>query len=394
MKIDSAPPSATSQADEPRQVTEPGPQQRPGPPSVPAPVPQVRIVPFSPRTRLVVLLIGGVLGFLFLLRIAGILHPFLWAIVVAYILNPVVRGLCRRTGIPRAAAVTLIYLIGVGSIVAVLSLAIPRLNEQVSQLANDLPSITSDLQARYFGPTSHSLVVAGFTIDVPQVARQVANSLNSALNSFFGSAFSAVVVSIERLAQFLLFMIVTFYLLLDAPHISAYFKRLIPGSSREEVLDVAHRVNVVLSQYMRAQLILIAIMSTASFIVLSIMGVRFAIVLAPIVGILEIFPIIGPFAAITLVTIVALFSPPHYGLSHTSSALVVALVFFALRQIEDYAVVPNIIGHAVRLHPALILFAVAAGTTFGGALGLFLAVPVTGALKVLGSYLYQKLVPA
>jgi predicted PurR-regulated permease PerM len=218
--------------------------------------------------------------------------------------------------------------------------------------------------------------------------------LNSALNSFFGGAFSAVIISIERLAQFLLFMIVTFYLLLDAPHIGSYFKRLIPVSQRDEVVDVAQRVNRVLSQYMRAQLILIVIMSTASFVVLSIMGVRFAIVLAPIVGILEIFPIIGPFAAITLVTIVAMFSPPHYGLSHTSSALVVALVFFALRQIEDYAVIPNIVGHAVRLHPALILFAVAAGTTFGGALGLFLAVPVTGALKVLGSYLYQKLVPA
>ena len=68
-----------------------------------------------------------------------------------------------------------------------------------------------------------------------------------------------------------------------------------------------------------------------------------------------------------------------------------ALIFFILRQIEDYAVIPNVVGHAVNLHPALILFAVAVGATFGGALGLFLAVPLTGALKVLGSYLYQKL---
>jgi predicted PurR-regulated permease PerM len=74
--------------------------------------------------------------------------------------------------------------------------------------------------------------------------------------------------------------------------------------------------------------------------------------------------------------------------------LIVALSFFTLRQIEDYVVIPNVVGHAVRLHPALILFAVAAGTAFGGALGLFVAVPVTGALKVLGTYLYHKLVPA
>jgi predicted PurR-regulated permease PerM len=203
-----------------------------------------------------------------------------------------------------------------------------------------------------------------------------------------------VITSIERIVQFLLFLITSFYLLLDAPQIGTNLKRLIPASNRDEVVAVAGRVNKVLYQYMRAQLILIAIMSTASFIVLSIMGVRFAIVLAPIVGLLEIFPIIGPFAAITLVTIVAMFSPPHYGLSHTTSALIVALSFFTLRQIEDYAVIPNVVGHAVRLHPALILFAVAAGTAFGGALGLFLAVPITGALKVLASYLYEKLVPA
>jgi predicted PurR-regulated permease PerM len=354
---------------------------------------QLKPTPFSPRARVTVLAVGAFAGFLFLLQITTILNPFLWAIVVAYILNPVVRFLCRRTAMPRTAAVILIFVIGVGSIVGLLSVAVPRLDEQVTQLANDLPSLASQYQARYFGSSSHSLVIGGISIDVPQVTRQLANSLNSALNNFFGGAFSAVVSSIERLAQFLLFVIVTFYLLLDAPQIAAYLRRLVPPAHRDEVLDVAQRVNAVLSQYMRAQLILIAIMSTASFIVLSIMGVRFAIVLAPLAGILEIFPIIGPFAAISVVTLLALFSPPHYGLSHTSSALIIAVVFFIMRQIEDYAVIPSIVGHAVRLHPALVLFAVAAGATFGGALGLFLAVPVTGALKVLGSYMYKKLVP-
>ncbi len=153
-------------------------------------------------------------------------------------------------------------------------------------------------------------------------------------------------------------------------------------------------MNYVLRQYMQAQLILIAIMGTASFVVLTIMNVRFAIALAPIVGLLEIFPIIGPFAAITMVTVMALFSTPPFGLSTTASAIIVCLIFFIMRQIEDYAVIPNIVGHAVKLHPALILFAVASGTTLGGPLGLFLAVPVTGALRVLAAHIYQKTFPA
>jgi predicted PurR-regulated permease PerM len=353
-----------------------------------------RPAPFSPRTRLIVLGVGAILICFFLLRISAILPPFLWAVVVAYVLNPVVRSLSGRTGMPRTLAVVLVYLVGLGAIIGFLALAIPRLNAQVSQLVNELPTITADLQARYFGSTGKPLNLAGFAVDVPQVTRQVASSLNSFLNNFFGGAFSAVVTTVKIVTELFLFMIVTFYLLLDAPNIGTYLARGIPGPKRDEGLAVARDMNAILSQYLRAQLVLITIMGTASFIVLTIMDVRFAVVLAPIVGLLEIFPIIGPFAAITLVTIMTLFSPAPFGLSTTASAVIVAIVFFTLRQIEDYAVVPNIVGHAVRLHPALILFAVAAGTTFGGALGLFLAVPVTGALKVLGAYLYQKLVPA
>jgi predicted PurR-regulated permease PerM len=351
---------------------------------------QSNLPPFSLRTRLWIIAAVGLLGFLFLLRIASILSPFLWGVVVAYAFSPLIRWICRYTRLPRFAVVSAVYLAWLGALALLLAVAVPRLNAQINQLANDLPTIVGDLQARYFGSTNQPLQLAGLTIDVPQITRQIASSLNSFVNNFAGGTYMAVVGTVERLAQFLLFVIVTFYLLVDAPNIGANLTKVIPPRHRDEVLEVAGQVDSVLTQYLRAQLILIAIMSVASFCVLSIMGVRFAIVLAPIVGILEIFPVIGPFAAITVVTLIALLSPPNFALSHTGSALIVALAFFILRQVEDYAVIPNVIGHAVRLHPVLILFAVTAGATFGGALGLFLAVPVTGALRVIAIYLYRK----
>ncbi len=363
----------------------------PEPPISPAQPPHP--APFDTKARIGVLVVVGVLGFMFLLRVSSILAPFLWAIVMAYILNPLAGMLNKRAKMPRPLAVVAIYLVGIGAIAGLLYLAIPRLSAQVTQLTSELPSITADLQARYFGSTGTPLTIAGFSIDVPQVTRQVADSLNSFLNNFFGSAISAVVSTVERITQLLLFIIVSFYLLLDAEKIRERMTEIVPHVYRTEVIDVASRMNHVLRQYMQAQLVLIGIMGAASFIVLTIMNVRFAIVLAPIVGMLEIFPIIGPFAAITMVTVMALFSPPPFGFSTTASAIVVALVFFILRQIEDYAVIPNIVGHAVKLHPALILFAVASGTVLGGPLGLFLAVPVTGALRVLVAHLYQKLIP-
>lgn len=416
MKIDSAPPSvlspeASPAREQPARASGPAASPLPSALSAPAaaagdrapalervdgtpdgePVRTKPLVPFSPGTRRAVLL-GLALGLAVLaLRMAGILTPFLWAIVVAYAFNPLIRAVQRRSRLPRIAIVALLYLTVLGGLGAVLTGAVPLLNQQTTQLAHELPLIVQNLGDRYFGTHAQQPQIAGYTIDVPSIARSLANSLNTALNSFFGGTFAVVTGTVTRLAEFLLFLIVTFYLLLDAPQIGASLARAIPQRHRAEVLDVAGRVDYCLSQYLRAQLVLIAIMGTVAFLVLSIMGVRFAVVLAPMVGILEIFPIIGPFAAITLVTLVALFSPPHYGLSNTSSGLIVALVFFTLRQIEDYAVIPNVVGHAVRLHPVVILFAVAAGATLGGALGLFVAVPVTGALKVLGEYLYQKL---
>jgi predicted PurR-regulated permease PerM len=283
------------------------------------------------------------------------------------------------------------YLIGIGTLIAILSFAIPELNEQAVQLAQKLPAEAQDLMARYFGPDSQPLNIVGVTVDVPQLARQVAGSLNSALNNLFGGTMHVVLFTVARVTELFLFLVVTFYLLVDAPRIGAYFAHAVPDRHRDEVLTVARDIDACLTQYLRAEVLLILIMGTASFIVLSLFGVRFALILAPIVGVLEIFPIIGPFAAIAMVTLVALFSPPNFPVAQTTSALLVALVFFVMRQIEDYAVIPNVVGHAVRLHPALILFAVAVGAYIGGALGLFVAVPVTGALKVLGAYLYQKL---
>jgi predicted PurR-regulated permease PerM len=397
MKIESAQPSVTLPDIERQSTDVVTPDSLSEAPTLPAVVVSTvrpRPAPFTPRGRAIALALIGLFGFLFLIRVSGMLSPFLWAIVFAYAFSPLITWIVLHTGLPRSLVVVVVYLLGVGALASFLAVTIPRLNNEITELANALPSITGDLQARYFGSTGNTLDIAGFSVDVPQVAQQVANSLNSALNNFFGGAFTAILTSVERIAQLFLFLIVTFYLLLDAPKIKAYCVRGIPVQYREELLDLGHEVNRVLGQYVRAQLMLIVIMACASFLVLTIMGVRFALALAPIVGLLELFPIIGPFGAITLVTLIALFSPPNFGLSSSTSALLVALSFFTLRQIEDYAVIPNVVGHAVRLHPALILFAVAAGTSFGGALGLFVAVPVTGALKVLGTYLYQKLVPA
>jgi predicted PurR-regulated permease PerM len=327
---------------------------------------------------------------IFLVVVRSVIQPFVWAGVVAYILGPIVRMLHQRGGLRRGLAVAIVMLALLGLIAWGLAAAVNSLRSDVSTLADSLSSINAYFTSSIAnaGPPTFF----GITISLASVIKGAQNAIADLPHGLLHNMWPIAVASVESLLRFLTFLISTTYLLLDGPRLRHWLSERIPPRHRDEVRALGTRVDAVLSEYLRAEVILVAIMSIASLIALTVLGVRFAVILAPLVGFLEIFPIIGPIFAIAMVTLMALISPPNFGLAHVSYAVIVALVFFIMRQLEDYLVIPNVVGHAVKLHPVVILFALLCGATIGGILGMFLAVPVTGALKVLGSYAYDRLV--
>ena len=151
-------------------------------------------------------------------------------------------------------------------------------------------------------------------------------------------------------------------------------------------------INSTLGAYIRGQLILVVIMSTASFAALRVLDVDYALSVAIATGFLELIPLIGPWAAGTIaVTIALLQDSAPFAWSNPTLALAVGLTYFALRQMEDSFVIPLVIGRIVHLHPLLVIFVLVIGTSLGGVLGLILAVPVAAVLKILISFFYAKL---
>lgn len=346
--------------------------------------------PWSGRARLGLALALALFILAFLFAVHTVLRPFIWAAVACYILSPVVATVQRRFKLRHGVSVGIVLLVLLGLAGWGTVAAIPVLRSDVSSLSDSLTSLNSVLTA--YLPNQGTPSILGIPIQVTDLVRTAQVTITDLPHMVLRGGFSVASTAINTLLRFLTFLIATFYLLLDAPRLGVWLTRRLPPSSREETIDLARRVNAVWSEYLRAEVILILIMSTASLIALTLLGVHFALLLAPIVGFLEIFPIIGPFFAIALVSLVALIGPANYGLSHAGYTLLVALVFFVMRQFEDYLVIPNVVGHAVKLHPVVILFALLCGATIGGILGMFLAVPVTGALKVLGGYAYDRLV--
>ena len=283
----------------------------------------------------------------FLVAVHTVLQPFIWAAVVSYILHPVVNFVQRRLRLTRGWGVTVVMLVLLGLAAWGIGAAIPTLRSDVSALSSSLAGINAYLTT--YLPNAGTPIVLGVPVQVTALIRDAQAAILDVPHMVLHNGLSVASHAVVSLLHILTFLISTFYLLLDAPRLGAWLTRRLPARWCDETMALARDVNVVLREYLRAQVILIGLMSTVSLIALTLLGVHFALVLAPVVGFLEIFPIIGPLVAITMVALVALVGPAGFGLSHVSYAVIVALVFFVLRQIEDYLVIPNVVGHAVRL---------------------------------------------
>jgi predicted PurR-regulated permease PerM len=147
----------------------------------------------------------------------------------------------------------------------------------------------------------------------------------------------------------------------------------------------------MLGRYIRGQLILVVLMSTVTTIGLTILGVPYSVLLGVLTGILETIPFVGPITAGAIACLVALGHPNPFGWSQVAYVAVVAVMYTVLRHAEDYLVIPAIIGRAVRLHPAIVIFSLLSGGALFGLLGIVLAVPVAATMRLVLIYVGAKL---
>lgn len=337
----------------------------------------------SGRTKLVLVLLIGLAAIVFMLQIRSILAPFLWALVASYLLAPIVNYLAVDARLPRLWSVTLVY-----AVIGLLLLAgsrylYPHLIDQGTVFLEDVPRLEGSLIG-LVGPRP-------LGIDIATLVQQILH----AVGAYTGNAKTAshlLVNAIETVVKLFLFLVTTFYLLMDAPRLRAALADAIPPNYRPELLALGRQINLTWQQYIRGELVLFAIMATATSIALTILGVPGALFLGLASGALELLPLVGPITAGALAVSVAYFNGANqFGWGQMAYAGVIALLYFIFRELEDYIVIPHVLGRAVRLHPLVVLFAVTTGGVVGGLFGLIAAVPVAASLKAILTYLYAKL---
>jgi len=327
--------------------------------------------------------IGIFLLFLWLLYIEkDILTPFILGGIFAYVFNPVINFMAHHIKLPRTLFVFIIYTL----MVALIVFAGTLITRQVLQESTGLRSLTSNLM-----PTLHNQIK-----QFPDWLRPEIDSLlttveksrfltSSSLITFFPRALSG-------LFGFLLFLISGFYFLKDGGRMFNRLLLAIPKEFRLDAETLFKKINSSFGDYLRGQILMIFFVSITLFIALTIMGVRFALVLAIFSGFAEIVPIIGPiFAGAVAALTVLINGQINFGLDPFMGAVVVAIIYTVVRQVQDYLVMPQVMGRMAKLHPLLILFAAIAGEHVAGILGLVLAVPVTAMIRIILGFFLDKI---
>jgi predicted PurR-regulated permease PerM len=334
------------------------------------------------RLRSVFLIVVGLLLAWFIYLERAILTPFVLAAIFAYIFNPVVNFFSRHLRLPRALSVLIIYL-AIVVVVAMAGMAFSsRIIEESIELKQEATVITKTAQHQ-----------------INSLPGWLKPAVNETLMSFekgtfisFPSVISFVPKAFSRILSFIVFLFAAFYFLKEGRKMFDKMLNFVPNDYKIEADILIRKINSVLGGYLRGQIFLIFFVSLALFIALTILGVKFALILAVFSGFAEIVPIIGPIVAASVAALAAFIGGgSNFGLAPLQMALAVVVIYAVVRQVQDYLVNPYVMGKITKLHPLIILFAVIAGEHIAGIVGLILAVPIAGVIKIIFEYSLDKI---
>src|SRR5512133_444468 len=320
---------------------------------------------------------------------------FVTAAVIALILNPLVAGL-QRFRLPRGVAIVCVYLGFVAALVAAGVVLANPISDQVTTLRDDIPSITDSANHR-LADVQDYFDRKGINVEIKKQGHTALDTLQSKVVGGTDSIVSFGTDLLTKLvtASFglILVFVLSIYMLIHGERIGALVRGVMPPGNGTNEDDYPARVVRAVAGYVRGQLLFSVVMGAGAGIGLWIFGVigifpdgkTYALAFGVWFGLMELVPYVGPFLGAVPPLLVALFQDPL-------TALWLAIFFVALQQIEGHIASPLIFGHALRINPLLVIFALLFGGELFGILGALIALPVAAVVRETLVYLRQHLV--
>lgn len=313
-------------------------------------------------------MIGGVLVLALALWKIRILIALLFlAFILAAAMRPGVEALHQRR-IPRGIGITLHYLAFAGLMALLLWLVVPRATSQVRAAIGDLPTSSSELEEQTKSSTGFRREVLAGVQDRLENLPTGTELLDPALElTFLGVEIAVGIFFVLASAAYWIF---------ERDRAVDLFASLIPRPRRKVMRDTWTLIDLKLGAYVRGQALLILVVGTVLSLVFWAIGLPYWILIGAFAGVVEIVPVIGPLTAGAVAVGVGLTVSWHLALAAGIAVLVVRLL-------EDYIVLPRVLGDAVGLSPLVVLFSVAAVALLFGGFAVLLAIPIAAVLATL-----------
>lgn len=289
------------------------------------------------------------------------------SLFIALGLEPVVSWLVRRR-VPRAGAVALVLLVGLGIVAGFLAVAIPPLVEQAGRFAREVPAYLHRAQDPHT-----ELGQLNLRFDLAGHAQQL---LGGSGGSMAHGVIGAGQAALSALSGLVVVVVLVVYFLVTMPQIRRTVYRCAPASRRARVVLLGDEVVVKIGGYVLGNAIISVIAGVLSFLWLWLTGVPYPLLLAVQVALLDVVPVAGSVVAGVIATLAALSASAPV-------ALATAGFFVAYRLLEDYVLQPKIIGRTVHVPAVTTVLAVLLGGAWLGIVGAVVAIPVAGVIVLL-----------
>ncbi|HHV77935.1 MAG TPA: AI-2E family transporter [Syntrophothermus lipocalidus] len=334
----------------------------------------------SRRLRYTVMILVVLATSYFLYLVRQVMTPFAVAVVLAYLVFPVVHRI-ERIGIGRSYAILLVYLGAAAVAGAVFYYAVPAMVREVGAVGALIPHYVGQAEQM-----AHRVENMAFNADsIDQMVDEAVERGRSYLYGLFRRFLEAIFNFAHSILSIIFAPILAFYLTKDWEKIRDGFLDILPVSARQDTIKLGRDIDGVLKEFIKGHLLVAVLVGSMTGLGAALLKVKFALLIGMICAVAELFPYFGPILG----------AIPSVGLAYAQSprlAAYVALIILVVQQVEASILSPRILGGKVGLHPLVVVFALLAGGELYGIWGMLLAVPVAAVIKILGSFFFYKVV--
>ncbi len=311
-------------------------------------------------------------------NILNVIGPFVIALVIAYLLDPLV-NLLQKKGLKRTISVVLVFLIILAVVTGIFMTFVPKLISDVSVFIADLPNIFSGI-----GDYINKSIIKFNSTELSSfinIDKELAN-LSSGIKTALGVISTKLLAGTGKIVNAIMIPLITFYYLKDKEEFLGLLSESIPNRFKSKLKKILNDIDGVIGGFIRGQLLVAIFVGILTGVGCRIIGLPYSLTIGLVAGVTNIIPYFGPWIGGILPVVLAIITNPVL-------VIWVLVLIVVIQQIESNFISPQIMSKSVGLHPMAVIFSIVLFGNMFGVVGMIIGVPIAGVTKVLIKYITE-----